>query len=197
MSYQKVYFVHGNVEIDPSVAIAPGSILEAEPGCRLIVATGVCLGTDVTLQARWGDLVIEPGVSLGSGVLVVGAGRIGHRSCIGSASTLINPQILPQTTLPPRSLVEVDRVGTNGMAVPGTDRNGTEANEAVVHGSDIDGIDPTGVLVNAPPGEQPPDAILENPDEAKDASPTTGSSHVYGREQVNQLLATLFPHRQI
>ncbi|NJL48493.1 MAG: hypothetical protein HC929_14705 [Leptolyngbyaceae cyanobacterium SM2_5_2] len=64
----------GQVVVAPGVAQANNVILGAARGCRLVISPGVCLGCDVIVQAARGDLVIEPGAILGSGVLVVGRG---------------------------------------------------------------------------------------------------------------------------
>jgi carbon dioxide concentrating mechanism protein CcmN len=63
------------------------------------------VGSGVIIQAVRGDVVIEPGAVLGSGVLIFGAGRIGQNACIGAESTLINPAISSGQVVPPNSLV--------------------------------------------------------------------------------------------
>ena len=85
--------------------MAPGVLLGAAPGCRLVISSGVCLGADAVVQARQGDLVLEVGVSLGSGVLVVGHGSIGQHTCVGANSTIINPALGPSQVVAPGSLV--------------------------------------------------------------------------------------------
>lgn len=97
--------VEGQVEVAEGVALADGVVLDAAPECRLVLAPGVCVGSGVIIQAVRGDLVIEPGVVLGSGVLVFGTGRIGQNACIGAESTLINPAILSNQVVPPKSLL--------------------------------------------------------------------------------------------
>ncbi len=97
--------VDGQVEVAEGVALADGVVLDAAPGCRLVLAPGVCVGSGVIIQAVRGDLVIEPGVVLGSGVLVFGTGRIGQNACIGAEGTLINPAILSNQVVPPKSLL--------------------------------------------------------------------------------------------
>ena len=97
-------YVYGDVEIAPGAVMAEGVLLGAQPGCRLVISAGVCLGTDVVIRVSRGNLIVEPGVNLGSGVLVVGHGRIGHHACIGANSTLINPQVESHRVLAPKSL---------------------------------------------------------------------------------------------
>lgn len=99
------FCLQGEVEIDPSAAIAPGVLFQAEPGSRIEIAAGVCIGAGVVLHARQGLLVIEAGVSLGAGALIVGAGRIGANACIGSSTTVLRPAIAPGEVIPPGSLL--------------------------------------------------------------------------------------------
>ncbi|MGF1567199.1 MAG: hypothetical protein ACFCVD_03850 [Nodosilinea sp.] len=109
-------YIHGNVSIAPGVAMAEGVILAAAEGCRLVISTGVCLGTKVMIQARGGDLIVEPGANLGHGVLVVGHGLIGLHVCIGADSTVINPDLGASQVVPPRALVG-DPSHANGLSV--------------------------------------------------------------------------------
>ncbi len=99
------FCLQGEVEIDPSAAIAPGVLFQAEPDSRIVVGAGVCIGAGTVLHARQGSLIIEPGVSFGTGVLIVGAGRIGANACIGSATTVLRPAIAPGAVVPPGSLL--------------------------------------------------------------------------------------------
>ncbi|WP_198804838.1 hypothetical protein [Leptolyngbya sp. BL0902] len=107
----------GQVEVAEGVALGDCVVLDAAPGCRLVVAPGVCVGSGVIIQAVRGDVVIEPGAVLGSGVLIVGAGRIGQNACIGAESTLINPAISSGQVVPPNSLLgDPSQSSANGTA---------------------------------------------------------------------------------
>ncbi|MEO0520606.1 MAG: hypothetical protein AAF171_25280, partial [Cyanobacteria bacterium P01_A01_bin.116] len=68
------YCVVGDVSVDASAAIAPGVVLQASPGSRIVIGKGVCLAGGVCLQSKSGVLTISSGVSLGANVLVVGNG---------------------------------------------------------------------------------------------------------------------------
>ncbi|PSN14074.1 carbon dioxide concentrating mechanism protein, partial [filamentous cyanobacterium CCP5] len=102
---QNQYLVFGAVDIAPGAAIAPRSIVGADAASQLRIETGVCLGSEVVVQARWGTLTIEAGANIGCGALIIGQGIIGAGACIGAGSTLINPQIQPQQVIAPKSLV--------------------------------------------------------------------------------------------
>ncbi len=144
---------YGQVDLAASGAIAPDAILGADPGCRLVIGPGVCLGSGVLVRASHGDLVIEAGASLGLGVVVVGRGRIGRNACVGSNSTLINPEVADRQVLAPDTLL-------GDPSIPRT----SPASHS--HGA----------------GPHQP-ASCDRP-------------YVYGKGQVLQLLATLFPQRQ-
>ena len=105
LTQSKHGYVYGDVNIAPGVAMAEGVLLGAEPGCRLVISAGVCLGADVVIRVSRGTLVIEPGANLGSGVLVVGTGRIGHHACIGANSTVINPNVEAHGVVAPKALL--------------------------------------------------------------------------------------------
>ncbi len=95
----------GDVTIDESAAIAPGVVLQAASGSRIVVGRGACLAAGVCVQSRAGVLTISAGVSLGASVLIVGKGTIGTNACVSPGSTLINPSVAADTILPPDTLI--------------------------------------------------------------------------------------------
>lgn len=97
--------IQGNVTLHDTVAIAPGVLLQADPGSHIVIAAGVCIGSGSILHAYGGVLEIEAESSLGSGVLIVGTGKIGKRACIGSRSTLYNCCIEEEQVVPSGHLV--------------------------------------------------------------------------------------------
>ena len=98
-------YISGEVTIDPSAAIAPGVILQADPNSQIIIAAGVCIAMGAVLHARDGILEIEAGATIGAGVLLVGRGKIGANACIGSATTILNCSIEPEQVVAPNSLL--------------------------------------------------------------------------------------------
>lgn len=174
------FYTVGQVEIAPDVVIAPGVILSAEPGHCLYIAAGVCLGASVIIQACWGDLRLEADVCVGSGTLIMGQGLIAQGACIGSETTIINPAIAANNTIAPGSLMG--------------DRSRQPANPELQSSSKsaaAKSVEEAAQTHQAP--SQPPPA---NPDVAADSVGLTSFSHVYGKQQVNQLLNALFPERQ-
>jgi carbon dioxide concentrating mechanism protein CcmN len=82
--------ISGNVQIDPSAAIAPGVIIQADPDSSIVIGAGVCIGMGVIVHAQTGKLEIGAGTNLGAGVLIVGRGEIGANCCIGACVTLVD-----------------------------------------------------------------------------------------------------------
>lgn len=175
------FYVSGNVTIHPSAAIAPGVMLQADPDSQLIVAAGVCIGTGTVLHAHQGLLVMEPGVTLGSGVLVVGSGSIGANACIGSCSTIIDSSVPANQSLPPGSVV------------------GDQSRPVVM----VEATEPYAAPAAAPPAQpaataaSPPESPQE-PAEPPAAAvpPSTTTRVVYGRAYLERMMVTMFPHRQ-
>ena len=99
------YCVVGDVAIDDSSAIAPGVVLQASPGSRIVIGKGVCIAAGVCIQSRSGLLTISSGVSLGANVLIIGKGTVGANACISPGSTIINPTVEAGAILPPSTLI--------------------------------------------------------------------------------------------
>jgi carbon dioxide concentrating mechanism protein CcmN len=95
----------GNVSIDPTAAIAPGVLLQADPDSILTIGTGVCIGTGSIVHAAKGNLAIGAGVCLGRGVMIIGTGSIDRNACIGSGTTVLDPQIEEGAVIAPGSIV--------------------------------------------------------------------------------------------
>jgi carbon dioxide concentrating mechanism protein CcmN len=98
-------YISGDVTLDDSAAIAPNVMLQADPGCKIIVAAGVSIGSGSILHAHNGNLEIDAGATLGSGVLVMGSGKIGADACIGARATVMNSSIAPEYAVPPGAII--------------------------------------------------------------------------------------------
>lgn len=179
------YYIGANVEVAPDAVIAAGVVLEAAPGARLVVAAGVCIGSGVIVQAAGGKLTLGTGVNLGTGVLIVGQGVVGPHACVGSESSLLNPQVSAGAVIPARSLLGVQNYPPslhNGQSAE------THANQRVSSSTDSSSTDTDVATENGDNGVGAEDA-------AAIADKQSPNSVVYGREQVVQLMKTLFPHR--
>jgi carbon dioxide concentrating mechanism protein CcmN len=80
----------GDVQIDSSAAIAPGVILQADPGSSIVIGAGVCIGMGAIIHARNGNISINPGTNLAAGVLIVGQAEVGINCAVGSCVTIVN-----------------------------------------------------------------------------------------------------------
>ncbi len=188
LSSNSQILMSGDVVVNNGAAIAPGVILQADPGSRLSIAAGACIGMGAILHAREGNLDIGAGVILGAGVLVVGAGTIGANACIGAATTLIDPCIPQMQILPAGSLLgDSSRQIVAEDAPPETPAAATPAVEPPE--KEETKLDTPPETAEPPPpassnGAQPPPQPGETP------------TILYGQAHINRLLGTLFPHRQ-
>ncbi|PSB29341.1 transferase [Stenomitos frigidus] len=170
------FCVSGDVTIHPTAVIASGVLLQADPESHIVIGAGVCLGMGTILHAHQGTLEVEAEVTIGAGVLLIGAGKIGASACIGAASTLWNHSIDRGTIIPPLSLLGMpgEQVAeTAAVAVPEPTPEGQSLQKELLNGA----VDPA--------SSQPAAEIQ-----------LSFSTPVYGQENLNRLLSTLLPHRQ-
>ncbi len=93
------YCMSGDVTIFPGAAIAPGVLLQADVGSRIVIRAGVCIGLGSVIHATHGTITINDGANLGAGVLLIGDVTIGARACLGSAVTVINSAVAARAIL--------------------------------------------------------------------------------------------------
>jgi carbon dioxide concentrating mechanism protein CcmN len=208
-------YMSGDVTIDEGASIASGVILEASPGTRIEIAAGVCIGMGSILQACQGNLIIEEGATLGAGVLAIGTGKIGTNACIGNSTTLLHPTVASNEVIPPGSLL-------GDESRPWID---VESNAAAPDPSPVSPAAPNPIAPDpvppAPPQAPEPVAASEpeppTPSPTPEISPPISSNgngaepaatppeqpaapaspaYVYGQAHLNQLMQTLFPHKQ-
>ncbi|MGB7894285.1 MAG: carbon dioxide concentrating mechanism protein [Microcoleus sp.] len=207
LSSNSQILMSGDVVVNEGAAIAPGAILQADPGSRISIAAGACIGMGVILHAREGTLEIGAGVILGAGVLVVGAGTIGENACIGAGTTLINPCIDKMQIMPAGSLMgdtsrqaAAEATATEATAAEATAAAPTspETPEATTPPVDqpIEPIEPPQPAPTPP--QTTPETAPEPPESTAAEPPQPGETPtiLYGQAHINRLLGTLFPHRQ-
>ncbi|CAA9587814.1 Carboxysome protein CcmN [uncultured Synechococcales cyanobacterium] len=179
------FYVSGDVTIDPSVAIAPGVILQADQNSHLRIGAGVCIGMGAILHACEGILEVETGANLGAGALVIGKGRIGANACIGPAATIFNCSVEWGQVVPPGSLL-----GDNSR-LSNVQGGGTAATPAApLASAQFAAAEAT---ISTPAASEP--SSDHNPPEPS-APPSPPSNQVLGQEHLNQLLGKLLPYRQ-
>ncbi|MEM9152515.1 MAG: hypothetical protein AAGB19_18945 [Cyanobacteria bacterium P01_F01_bin.3] len=210
------YYRGGDVVIDASAAVAPGVVFRAAPGASIRVGPGVCVGAGVVLQAKQGCVFIESGVSLGTGVLIVGHGHVGKDACIGPSSTLINPAIAANEIVPPCTLMRAAQVeaasqqerpsqfqspnfqsSQNGATVPSMPippRTSPTVQPQAVSPKAVDVPDvPAAASFDESNGKG---SVYSNDTGVSSSAVVPQNHHVYGRDHLNNLLSALFPHRQ-
>ncbi|MEG4574568.1 carbon dioxide concentrating mechanism protein [Microcoleus sp. N3A4] len=197
LSSNSQILMSGDVVVNEGATIAPGAILQADPGSRISIAAGACIGMGVILHAREGTLDIGAGVILGAGVLVVGAGTIGANACIGAGTTLIDPCIDKMQILPAGSLIG----DTSRQVAPEATAAATAAPETPSASTPpvdrpIEPIDPP--EPSQTPPQTAPETAPEPPESTAAEQPQPGETPtiLYGQAHINRLLGTLFPHRQ-
>ena len=95
----------GDVDIHPSASIAPGAILQASADSRIVIGADACIGMGTIISAYNGEIEIASGVTLGSGVLIVGSGKVGSNACIGTATTIFNCSVKAMEVVEPGSIL--------------------------------------------------------------------------------------------
>jgi carbon dioxide concentrating mechanism protein CcmN len=184
-------YVEGDVYIDASAAIAPGVILRAAPGSKIIISSGVCIGMGSILHAHLGSLEVDAGANLGAGVLIVGNGKIGTNVCVGAATTILNSSIERGQVVPGGSVI-----GKQGRQV--TDLSSTATTPVTVPAPDLpDPSPPNGQVPSTKAISSPSPTDEDSPSEPNATNPNSeAGTSVYGQGNLNRLLKTLFPYDQ-
>ncbi len=183
--------VSGDVTIDPSAAIALGVLIQADPNSKIIIAAGVCIGMGSIIHAQGGKLEIASGANLGAGVLILGQGKIGENSCIGSLTTVLNSSVTAGQVVAPGSLID-------GISDRQTDPHIQDIQAKAVTNSQVE-VSPSSETVVSTSTTQ---VIAEVITEVKSSEVKPGESSgqsaatTHGQVQLNRLMGKLFPHRQ-
>ena len=212
ISKDRIY-VSGDVTIDPSVALAPGTIIQAAPHCKVIISAGACVGMGTVLNACTGAIEIESGAVLGAGVLIVGEGKVGRNACVGTVTTVFKANIAAGEIVAPGSLI-----GDTSRSVPelAVDEVEIEKESEIESKSEIEPeiLAPATEVeqqINSPETEiiQPEVSAIETPTNSKelevqveedlpqpDSDPEQQNTPIVGKVYINKLLVTLFPQGQ-
>lgn len=207
-SLTQTKYVSGDVTVHPSAAIAPGVILKTGPNGHIIINAGVCIGMGSILNAYQGTIEIETGATLGSGVLVVGQGKIGSQASIGTATTIYNTSVNSHEVISPYSVlgdtsrqiqITTEVEATSQPVTKTTATETTKTTETTEFKAEIldepwfsEAVAPEeveGKIEPEPPPETTP--ISTSPVEEKERERVP----VVGKVYINQLLLTLFPER--
>jgi carbon dioxide concentrating mechanism protein CcmN len=175
---QAGYFASGDVAIAPDAIIGAGTVLVAEPGSRLEIKSGACLGLGCVLRARGGLLRVDQGAILGAGVLVVGVSLIGSHACIGPSCTLYNSSIQPGQILAPGSLIGQSVAAVRGTGHPSRSGRSTQPSDPTQKPKSVTRLEEDA------PSQQPP-----QPAGGTLATP----QRVIGLEQFYRIRQAMFP----
>lgn len=177
------FHVSGDVTIQPNVAIAPGVLIQANPGCQITIESGTCIGMGSIIHAFNGKIEIKSGVTIGTGVLIVGDVTVGHNACIGAMTTVFNQEV------PASSLILAGSLLSHGDRQPkevAPEVKQTPEPYTVV----VESLSEVQVTKSASDRSETSIVIKES------VKSTESSPQVYGQENLNRLLAKLLPHRQ-
>ncbi len=208
--------ISGDVEIHPTASLAPGVILQAAPNNKIVIQADVCIGMGVILNAGQGSITVESGATLGSGVLIIGESKIGNNACIGTATTIFQASVAPMTVISPGSIIgdisrqiQTDKksIDTKTKKVDNSashnnvqsDQNHTSLNNGQAETNGVKS--PTEInktqenSSNTPSEERTESSVNTEAAKNKDGVDKKQDS-VVGQTYINQLLVTLFPHKQ-
>ncbi|GAA6615075.1 transferase [Scytonema sp. NUACC26] len=192
-------YVGGEVIIHPSAVIAPGVILQAAPNSKIIIGSGVCIGMGSILQVHQGTLEVEAGANLGAGFLMVGQGKIGANACIGAATTVFNCSVDSGQVVAPGSVIgdssrritvsaelvhdekepQLSASASSTTSPPSTSRTELEQSQSNTESSTATKAEETSTKT----------------EETSTNSSSTGT-FIYGQENIQRLMFTLFPHKK-
>jgi len=217
VSNSEIYIV-GDVEIHPSAVIAAGVILQAAPGSKISIGAGVCIGMGSVINAYQGNIKIESGAILGAGVLIIGHSTIGKNTCLGTATTIFNTSVDSMAILLPGSLIgdtsrKIEEL-KQAETVTDVKKPIPTPKEELETDSFWDDTPPKTTATNNTSVEttlgksEVSEGEIKTQDEELQAEVVTNNvtpesspeksnpSTMVGKVYINNLLVTLFPHRQ-
>ena len=190
--------VFGDVEIHPTASLAPGVILQAAPNSRIVIGADVCIGMGAIINACQGNIEIEAGAILGSGVLIVGESKIGNNCCIGTSTTIFQQNVAAMMVIEPGSIIgDASRQIKIKPEPANSNQNGKASTKSAK--SDLDGSSAskngraTESQSTVTQGYSQGSASAHG---STSTAPVPAKVPVVGQVYLNELLITLFPHRK-
>lgn len=196
--------VSGDVEIHPTASIAPGVILQAAPNHRIFIGADVCIGMGVIINACQGSVEIGDGAILGSGVLIIGACKIGNNACVGTAVTIFQTNVEATLVIEPGSVLGDNsrQINTAQDEQSKTDavNSSSQSNKNSVNGkkasSNYNPHPSVGKTVAQSDRQNPSHTTTSSAETTVQPETKESKKPVVGEVYINQLLVTLFPHNQ-
>lgn len=191
------YFVSGEVHVEAGAGIGAGVLLRANPGCRIQIGRGVCIGMGSILHAHGGSLIIEAGATLGTGVLIIGQGTIGRHACIGSETTLLDCSILSQQVIPPGSLIgDPTYVDPTHIEAANAGDTQTEPGEATAAPEPTPPPPPNSPVANVEKQTRLWQESAQQAQEKPRSKKIRKLNGIPGHSELDRLLGKIYPHRQ-
>lgn len=208
--------ISGDVEIHPTASLAPGVILQAAPGNKIVIEADVCIGMGSILNAGNGQIKVESGATLGSGVLIIGESKIGNNACIGTATTIFQASIASMVVINPGSIVgDISRQAQSHTESTSTqvsevsnsanssnlksDQNFTPSNNGGIKNTHSQStVNTNQSQVNSPHirAKDTTKPAVDSEAEPSQKENNKTQDLVVGQTYINQLLVTLFPHKK-
>jgi carbon dioxide concentrating mechanism protein CcmN len=212
------FTLSGDVTLHPGAAIAPGVVLQADPGSCIIIDAGVCIGMGSVIHAYQGTIHLEQGAILGLQVLLVGSGRIGHHACLGPGVTVFGCDVVPGSMVaagtllgqagrslgpsPAETSAEMTpeaQIAPGGLPVPPepdpwADEPDSPADQP--SSPSAASVPPTPADSAAPTSAEVGDRSGDYPNSPQSVSHPAAHPPVYGQASLDRLMGMLFPHRQ-
>jgi carbon dioxide concentrating mechanism protein CcmN len=197
------YFVSGEVQVEAGAGIGAGVLLRANPGCRIHIGRGACIGMGSVLHALWGIPHRGGGSNLGNG----GAGdRVGHHRqkrlhrLRNHSAELFGAQ---PSSHSPGSLLGDPTYGFNLQEADGSKLTPAEPSPAAVEMapemSPEPSPPPSSPVANVEKQTRRWQEAAEQTQE-KSGSPRTKTRNlngIPGHWELDRLLSKIYPHRQV
>ncbi len=97
--------ISGDVIIDDTAIIAPGVILQAAQGSKIVIRAGASIGMGAILKAYQGTIEVRENAVIGAGSLILGQGVVGANVGLGASVTIYHASIEQMTVIPAGSLI--------------------------------------------------------------------------------------------
>lgn len=196
--------ISGDVEIHPTASLAPGVILQAAPNSRIVIGADVCIGMGVIINACQGSIEIDSGAILGAGVLIIGASKIGNHACIGTSTTIFQSTVTAMAVIEPGSIIgdisrqikleESHKSSKDDTQVKSEPNNNSKNSQETPSNNDY-AAQPNQTMGDHSNQEQTSESIPQV-ETSVESQTEKEKVPVVGQVYINELLVTLFPHKQ-
>ncbi len=187
--------ISGDVEIHPTASLAPGVILQATFECRIVIGADACVGMGAIINACQGSIEIGNGAILGSGVLIIGASKIGNNACVGTSSTIFQEDVEAMKVIEPGSII--GDLSRKVNLSENQKKSNSQGNSKNGYGAGYNPTQPKQTVSQDFWQDNPAASSTQEVDRVETSfefAAKPKKSPVVGQVYVNELLVTLFPH---